>query len=253
LRGSCLCGSVAFEADPPLRDILACHCTQCRHVSGHYWAATSVPHARFRLTRDDGLVWYRSSDQARRGFCGHCGSPLFWQPEGEDRISISAGAFDDPLPVRVAAHWFAEDAGDYYSPEGPPPAPGAAPAVLTCGCLCGKVAFTVPGPAGLLTACHCTQCRKTSGTFAASFEVPSLTPVRGTPAQHRSPGGGVRAFCGTCGSRLWFKAGDGTLSVEGGAVIGPTGGRLSEHIFVPPDSPLLPDDGLPRFAGWGNT
>jgi hypothetical protein len=121
MTGGCLCGAVRFEAVPPLRDVVACHCSQCRKWSGHYWAATSVPLDRFRLTRDDGLAWFRSSASATRGFCGTCGASLFWQPEGEARIAIAGGAFDGATGLAEARHIYCADKGDYYPlPDGVP-------------------------------------------------------------------------------------------------------------------------------------
>ncbi len=114
MRGGCLCGSVVYEVEPPLRPVIACHCTQCRKTSGHFWAATSVPHDRFRLVKDEGLTWFASSDTADRGFCAHCGSSLFWQPKGEVRISIAAGTLDGPTGLEIAEHWYTDDRGDYY-------------------------------------------------------------------------------------------------------------------------------------------
>lgn len=116
IRGSCECGSVVFEVDGPLRPTIACHCTQCRKTSGHYWAATEVPYSSFKLVTDEGLKWYRSSEQARRGFCASCGSSLFWREEGEDAISIGAGTLDD-LPrgaTTITQHIFVSDKGTYY-------------------------------------------------------------------------------------------------------------------------------------------
>ena len=65
LSGSCLCGAVAFQATPD-RHVIDCHCTQCRKQSGHFWAATFAWHRDFRLTRDEGLRWYRASPAATR-------------------------------------------------------------------------------------------------------------------------------------------------------------------------------------------
>lgn len=114
MRGSCLCGAVVFEVTPPARDVIACHCTQCRKTSGHFWAASSVPHDRFRLVRDDGLRWYRSSPRAQRGFCGQCGSSLLWQPEGEAQIYFAAGAIEGESGLRMAEHIHVASKGDYY-------------------------------------------------------------------------------------------------------------------------------------------
>ncbi len=253
MRGSCACGAVVFEAEPPLRPVTVCHCTQCRKVSGHIWAASSVPHDRFRLIEDEGLSWYRSSPAAQRGFCRHCGASLFWQPEGEARISFTPAALEGATGLAIEAHIFTEDAGDYYSPEGPPPPPGESPTELHGSCLCGAARFSLPGPAGDITACHCHTCRKTSGHAAASFdaEEASLTwQGRETVAGHRTAGGGTRGFCATCGASLWFRAADGAFSIEAGVIDGPTGGRLARHIFVAEkgDYDLL-DDGLPQSPG----
>jgi hypothetical protein len=254
MQGSCLCGAVAFAAEPPLRDVVACHCTQCRKVSGHFWAATSVPLDRFRLTRDDGLVWFRSSPSATRGFCRVCGATLFWKPDGDDRISISPGALDGPTGLTVARHIFTESAGDWYAPSGPPPKPSDAPAILPVSCLCGDVRFTLPRPAGAVTACHCTQCRKLSGHFSASFDADESQvtfQAQDSLAEYVTPGGGRRGFCTRCGSSLYFRAAGGAFSVEAGAADGPTGSTLTAHIFVSDKGDYYAlDDGLPQHPGW---
>ncbi|HGG64526.1 MAG TPA: GFA family protein, partial [Rhodobacteraceae bacterium] len=36
--GGCLCGAVTYVVNGPLRDVIACHCTQCRKSSGHHVA-----------------------------------------------------------------------------------------------------------------------------------------------------------------------------------------------------------------------
>jgi hypothetical protein len=112
--GGCLCGAVRFQAVAPLRSFIACHCGQCRKQSGHYTAMTGVPLDRFALTLEDGLGWYRASEAAERGFCRKCGSLLFWKPTGEQRISISGGAFDGSTGARIEKHIFCADKGDYY-------------------------------------------------------------------------------------------------------------------------------------------
>ncbi len=252
-EGACLCGAVTFAAEGPLRDVLVCHCTQCRRSSGHCWAATSVPLERLHVTRDDGLAWYQSSPSACRGFCRTCGASLFWAPLDAPRMAFAAGALSGSTGLVVAAHCFGGDAADYYSPEGPPPAASAAPATLQGTCLCGACRFTLPGPAGEITACHCTQCRKLSGHYAASFDAEETMVqwiARDTLAEYVTPGGGRRGFCARCGSSLWFRAADGAFSIEAGAIEGPTGGTLSGHIFVADGGDYYTiDDGLPQSPG----
>ena len=113
-QGGCLCGSVRFRYDGPLRPVVGCHCTQCRRTSGHYVAATRGERARLSFARDDGLRWYESSPAVFRGFCGECGASLFWTRGGSDTMSIMAGSLDDPTGLRMVQHIYTADAGDYY-------------------------------------------------------------------------------------------------------------------------------------------
>jgi hypothetical protein len=113
-RGSCLCGAVCFEVDGELTPPDACHCSQCRKVSGHYWASTDVPRSKVTIKGKDELGWFRSSEKVRRGFCKTCGSPLFWDVDGRTNLSISMGAFDQPTMTRLEKHIFVPDKGDYY-------------------------------------------------------------------------------------------------------------------------------------------
>lgn len=113
--GSCLCGEVRFELRGPLDGIIACHCTQCRKQTGHHWASTHTADADLHFVADSTLRWYLSSGTARRGFCGRCGSTLFWKTDGSTVTSVCAGAIDGPTGLAVAGHIFVADKGDYYS------------------------------------------------------------------------------------------------------------------------------------------
>ena len=115
LHGQCLCGAVRFEIDAPFRTVSYCHCRQCARWTGHFVAATAVPPDRFRLVADKGLKWFASSKDASRGFCGACGSSLFWKPASGSRIAIMAGALDPPTGLEVDHHIFVDDKSDYYA------------------------------------------------------------------------------------------------------------------------------------------
>lgn len=118
--GSCLCGSVTYTVKGPLRPSVACHCSQCRKTSGHYWSATQVPTERLTITNDAGLTWFRSSDSAQRAFCNRCGSSLFWTLDCEDQTSIATGTLDGDTGLKTTKHIFVKDKGDYYDIEGGP-------------------------------------------------------------------------------------------------------------------------------------
>ena len=110
--GGCLCGAIQFTINAPMRAATACHCTQCRRTSGHHVAATAAPRESVSIT---GMpVWYQSSPDARRGFCGTCGANLFWDGPGT-HLSIFAGSLDRPTGLKMAGHIFVADKGDYYA------------------------------------------------------------------------------------------------------------------------------------------
>lgn len=113
-KGSCLCGAVNFEVADPLHAPDACHCTQCRKQSGHFWVSTNVKRDNLKLAGADEVTWYQSSATVRRGFCRHCGSALFWDPVDRDFIAIGMGAFDVPTDTLLALHIFVTEKGDYY-------------------------------------------------------------------------------------------------------------------------------------------
>ena len=113
VTGGCLCGAVRYEVRGPLAPAHACHCTLCRRQSGHYVACTSARRSDFVLIEDRGLKWYRSSPLAKRGFCGECGSALFWD-DGSDEIGLNVGNMDTPTGLTLEQHIFVDEKGDYY-------------------------------------------------------------------------------------------------------------------------------------------
>lgn len=129
--GSCLCGAVRFQTLGPLRAVIYCHCNQCRKQTGHFLAATNLTLANLTIEGAQAIRWYPGSDFARRGFCGTCGSVLFWQPNEGDTISVCAGAFDQPSGLVATEHIFVADKGGYYQitdglPQYPRSSPGLA-------------------------------------------------------------------------------------------------------------------------------
>jgi len=115
--GGCLCGGVRYEIGGPLRDVLICHCEECRRWHGHVSASAAARKEDVALLETRGLKWIqspRSDARARRGFCSECGSSLFWDPPARETISIAAGTLDGATGLRVLSHWFVSQAGDYY-------------------------------------------------------------------------------------------------------------------------------------------
>ncbi len=113
MTGGCLCGEVRFELEPPLRDVVVCHCSLCRRSGTLAGAYTAVEHDALRLTADATLAWYVDMNGRNRGFCRACGSTLFWSSEGDPTVSVSAGALDGPTGLSVERHIFVDDAADW--------------------------------------------------------------------------------------------------------------------------------------------
>ncbi len=121
--GGCLCGAVRYEVRGPLREILVCHCIECRRWAGRAWAATGARVGD--LVIEGEVVWFPSPESeyhADRGTCSNCGASLFWRSPGFDRVSIGAGTLDNPSGLRVAAHIWVEQGADWEAPPNDMPA-----------------------------------------------------------------------------------------------------------------------------------
>jgi len=119
-HGGCLCGAVRYCVKGEMRDVIACHCTQCRKQSGHYYAATQASAVNLEVMGSANITAYKASDAATRSFCRICGSALFWAMDGSEYISILAGSLDNPTGLKITRHIFCADKGDYYDIEAGP-------------------------------------------------------------------------------------------------------------------------------------
>ena len=123
------------------------------------------------------------------------------------------------------------------------------------GCLCGAVRYEVTGPLRGVVACHCSQCRRTSGHFVAASSAPAdaltLNRAEGL-CWYRSSPGAERGFCRVCGGNLFWRAiGNSDISIMAGSLDTPTGLTITEHIFVADKSDYYRlDDGLPQLQHW---
>ena len=108
-NGSCLCGAIEFQADLPSKWCAHCHCSMCRkaHGAGYVtWVGFETDQVSF-LQGESELMWYESSPGAQRGFCGLCGSTLFFRSErwaGE--LHIALGCINDPIDRQPQANVF---------------------------------------------------------------------------------------------------------------------------------------------------
>jgi hypothetical protein len=76
-------------------------------------------------------------------------------------------------------------------------------------CLCGDVSLRIEGPLRNARFCHCANCRKFSGTAYAAWGLVQAEHLTVTPPESKvtkfNSGKGLRAFCTSCGSPLWYE------------------------------------------------
>lgn len=116
LSGGCLCGGVRYQLTGACRDIINCHCENCRRTHGHVAAYTSVNRPDLVLVNQQTLQWYHDkSPDTYRGFCNHCGASLFWDARDErDKVAVSAGSLDDSGELKTIGHVYVSEVGKYY-------------------------------------------------------------------------------------------------------------------------------------------
>jgi hypothetical protein len=128
-------------------------------------------------------------------------------------------------------------------------------AVHTGGCLCGGVRYRVRGELRGVIACHCSQCRRTSGHYSAMTSAPSAN-IELTNSErlvwYRSSDTAERGFCDACGGNVFWKlSGRDAISITAGTLDAPTHLAMVEHIFVADKSDYYTiNDDLPKQQHW---
>ena len=121
-------------------------------------------------------------------------------------------------------------------------------------CLCGAVTIEVEGDLPIVEACHCNTCRKWSGHYHASVDVPrDSVSIKGE--EHikwfKSSQRARRGFCQSCGSSLFFdpidKVKHNWIAILMGVFDTPTNTHVGLHIFTAEKGDYYQiTDGLPQ-------
>jgi hypothetical protein len=134
IKGSCLCGGVAFEmTGTPVR-VLHCHCSRCRKVRGTAHATNMVvPLDGVRFVRgEDLLTAYKAPEAKRFGhvFCRVCGSSMPRFDEALGFAIVPMGSFDDDPGMRPQGHIFVDSKAAWDEiHDDLPRFPGSPPAI----------------------------------------------------------------------------------------------------------------------------
>ena len=128
--------------------------------------------------------------------------------------------------------------------------------MLTGGCLCGAIRYTVSVPLREVYFCHCAQCRRAQGSaFAASVPAPraafKLLQGEAQLKSYRSSPHKRRWFCGECGAPLYSEVDEAPLlRLRAGSLDDSSPLTPVAHIFAearPAWDAIL--DQLPRYPG----
>jgi len=128
--------------------------------------------------------------------------------------------------------------------------------MLRGSCLCGKVSYEVRGVPEAMYYCHCSMCRKATGSsFATNMLVreSDFTVMSGQPLikAYLSSPGEHRHFCSECGSPIYSRAeaGKGLVSVRCGSLDDDPVVRPGAHIYTASRAPWFEiHDRVPQFA-----
>jgi hypothetical protein len=277
LSGSCLCGSVRYQATTTHSPMWYCHCQQCRKASGvafASWIAASEDQFQW-LSGGEKIVSYSSSAYLQRCFCSCCGTVLPARDTANSTRWLPAGGVQSELCLRPQYHqytqskapWFGSDDGlPCYAAAREQGNPVAAPTVVAVNhegqgtaqgsCLCGAVAYRLAAPLEVMRSCHCSRCRCASGSayfvglpgLAANLEYrcgEELLSDYHLPESRYYD----RRFCSRCGSNMPGKLPgiERTMAAAGSLDTDP-GERISYHVFAGSQADWYAvDDGLPQF------
>lgn len=108
-EGSCLCGAVRFSATLPALWVAHCHCTRCQRAHGAPFVTwVGFQDSAVEVASPGGaLRWFETAEGAGRGFCGHCGSPMFFRsPRYPGELHVARALFHEALAQRPTSNVF---------------------------------------------------------------------------------------------------------------------------------------------------
>ena len=102
--------------------------------------------------------------------------------------------------------------------------------------LCGGIQLKTKGPLRHVSNCHCSQCMKTHGNYAAYTTTPEKDIQfikKRTLKWFKSSKKAKRGFCNKCGGSMFFKSlGSDNISIAAGMFKNPTNLKTTMNIFI---------------------
>lgn len=112
-KGKCLCGAVELQVEYAGNEVAACHCSMCRTWSGSPMLAIDCGDS-VQISDESSVVCYPSSDWADRGFCGKCGTHLFYYLKSANQYHLPVGLLNNDDTLNLTYQLFIDEKPDYY-------------------------------------------------------------------------------------------------------------------------------------------
>lgn len=112
-KGKCLCGSVQIEVDYASNELAACHCSMCRTWSGGPMLAIDCADS-VQISGEKNVIRFSSSEWAERGFCGKCGTHLFYYLKPNNQYHVPAGLVVNDGECKFTHQIFIDEKPEYY-------------------------------------------------------------------------------------------------------------------------------------------
>lgn len=118
VKGSCLCGAVAYEITGPFKIFQYCHCSRCRKITGSAFSPNIfVSPDQFKWLRGEiyinryelpGAKYFKTC------FCKQCGSTLPWTVKTGVNVVVPAGTLDETPDIEPAQNIFCRSKAAWY-------------------------------------------------------------------------------------------------------------------------------------------
>jgi len=114
--GGCLCNTVRFEIHGDIRNIVYCHCSQCRKAQGTAFATNGIVQTKdfIFLNGENDLTGFTVNEKQIKYFCKHCGSPIMSKnTDRPEQIRVRLGTIESDIHERPEAHIFASSKANW--------------------------------------------------------------------------------------------------------------------------------------------
>ncbi len=115
VSGNCLCGAVTFTTGAAALDVAACHCSMCERWAAGPLLALTCDAGSLKISGENDLPVYQSSDWGERCFCRSCGSALLWRARDGSHFVVSAGVPDEGGARKFALQISVDEKPSYYA------------------------------------------------------------------------------------------------------------------------------------------